>query len=422
MAAPSQDGGAKPPALLPWSMPATGSARATEYMSQVPAAARTGVVQSPSTYTTTPLGQPRPVPQGPTPAVKLPGVPQVVPQPLAPQSPWKLPSPQVAVPHGAAPVVEPERPPGKPPKPDKKSKPDRKGNRLEDYSYERSLPELNRVREEQPLAESTVSVSSKAVPLTWEAYDKLTPDQRAAVDFNTVLVDSREADLRFVKPLEGEALKQYNLDVESIFGKGGGSDIQAPATIKLLKKINFTAVGQDLDEFLSLERGVSAKELKDFEFSKADLKQLASFTGVGPVSPQSATEYAGVRSAENLAVVDTKAIQSALDTYKTRAATSPIPLDMRALIGTGDGFGPYKIPAGYGTADRDKAFAASYELLKQYPDKSGVSQLLADFKDRNWTPEDQQALWNYLDERTRRDVQMQGDTTSAQVRRLLGWE
>jgi hypothetical protein len=386
----------------------------TEYESQVPAAARTPAVglQSPPRYTTTPLGQTPPPakPAGPyvLPAVSpLKAVAEVAAQPVVPHSALQSQVPEQA----EKPVEE---------KPEKAEKP-KKRRDLEDYTYERSPVELARVRRETPSASSTVSTQDTAVALSWEAYDKLSSDQKAAVDFNTLLVEARQADLQFPKSYTEGAKKQYDMDVKSIFGEAGGSETIGYNTVALLKKIDFKAVGQDLDEFLSLERGISADELKDFKFSEKDLMGLASFNVGQTVAPD---QYEIVRSSKNMGAVDTAAIQSALNAYKSTITTkSPNSWDIKAALGLRSEFFPGETPAGN---DMNRLLDANldqaYEMLRANPNEAGMAAIFKDFETRAWTPEEQQALWTFLDERTQRDIQYLDDAAAAQVRTAIGWK
>jgi hypothetical protein len=160
----------------------------------------------------------------------------------------------------------------------------------------------------------SVAVEQKAAALTWDAYDKLTPDQRAAVDFNTLLVAAREKDLgiSYAKdPFTGEQKQQYDADVKEIFGDEGGSEKFAPNTVALLKQINLKALGQDLDEFLSLERAFTADELKDFKIEDLpELKQLGD-----------GANYSQARSIDNREVLDATIVQQSSEAI-TKAMTN----------------------------------------------------------------------------------------------------
>lgn len=304
---------------------------------------------------------------------------------------------------------------------------------LKGYTYELSPAEMELVREDRPNAAPAVHTNPKTVPMSWEKYNALTPDQRAAVDFNTLLAQAREvdlkADLKTFPNLYSEAdLKQYELDVASIFGPGGGSDTIGFRTVELLKKIDFTAVGQDLDEYLSMERGISDKELKDFTFSKDALKQVSLSTFQGTLAPDRLDqEYAAARAPANLAAVDTAAITAALNAYKntfsTRGANTGSVIDE---LGIQMSAPMMELPgyerAGNYEAKFDQSLKDAYDFLRGNPTPEGMAAIFDDFKARNWTAEDQQMLWNYLNDRTRREIQYFEDAGSKQIRDLLGWE
>lgn len=414
----------------------------------------------------------------------------------------------LVVPHGAAPAEEAE--PRKPalPKPVKTPKPVQtpkqpSGRELQDYSYELSPRELDRVRRENPLASATVSKTNTLKPLSWDEYDALTADQRAAVDFNSALVEARERDLKTDdKWYTKEDRAQFAKDVEEMFGAEGGSAQMAPATMALLKKINFKAVGQDLDEFLSLERGIGVKELKNFQFSTNALKQLdTSLVVPKPPEPPAAPEapaieflppeppslltweeqlglpplgtdptapvvpgtspaehahevaaayriaskaaddrYAALRTPENMAAVDTAAIKSALEAYRARVAggaphawSAPRALsDIESLLITPIGYGRRGTPDKKFTDTNgvahsyeemlDMSFKDAYSYLMAHPDQTGLAALFQDFKDRDWSEEEQQQLWDYINNRTMQDVQVMDSSAARAVRTALGWK
>jgi hypothetical protein len=104
--------------------------------------------------------------------------------------------------------------------------------------------------------------NAKARRLTWEEYNALTPEEQDIADLNKLLVRSREADLTRDRKLKPAQMAQYTADVAAIFGPDGGSKVVAPKTVDLLKSIDFKGVGQDLDDFLSLNKGITVDEVK----------------------------------------------------------------------------------------------------------------------------------------------------------------
>lgn len=111
--------------------------------------------------------------------------------------------------------------------------------------------------------------------LTWDEYQKLSDDQRAAVDFNTALVRAREKDLNAHYDATPQQKATYDKALENMFGPDGGSDIFAPETLALLRKSGIKGdgtAGADMDDFLGLKNAISAKELEGFSF---DPKEVA---------------------------------------------------------------------------------------------------------------------------------------------------
>lgn len=332
---------------------------------------------------------------------------------------------------------------------------------LTEYEYKVNAPELQRLRENDPKAADTIMTEVTSAPMTWEAYDALTPDQRAAVDFNTLLIEAREKDLAPKEPMTASEWIEYGNDVRSMFGEQGGSRRSAPNTVALLKSIDFKAVGQDLDEFLSMERGISVDELANFSFSADDVAQLSAFdaadisdlgtttvTGVtetgaklppavreamekGAPPVQPGEDYASVRTAQNLAAIDTALIQGALDAYKQRLASgTTAPWSIEAALGTKQDYKPSEMPLGYVVSDNPMDYRAQlsiafddvYNLLRGNPNQDGLDAMFADFTARNWTEQDKQELWAYLDDRTRRELTYMDDQDAQLIRNILGWK
>ena len=344
-------------------------------------------------------------------------------------------------PAGALPVVETEvKPKGSPAPgaaPSKISRPKRPGDRreLQDYSYTLSIPERLRVQQENPKASDVVTTEGDtATPLSWEEYDKLSGDQRAAVDFNTMLVQAREVDLAADEKWYSDSEKaQYAKDVAEMFGPLGGSDKLGIKTVELLKKIDFKAVGQDLDEFLSLERAVTSKELKNFSFSKKALKELSNFSITVQAKPQeeAVAEYMAARTNENMAAVDTAAIKAALDAYKNTITSGGAgvwdpavalgPLQPSAAMMT--------MPAGYGRASSDgkalefdRVLESAYDALRANPNETGLAAVIDHMNSKNWADDKRQELWDYINDRTLRETQYLNDSVAQEIRAALGWK
>jgi hypothetical protein len=158
---------------------------------------------------------------------------------------------------------------------------------LKPYSYlpsDAQIKELQRLYQtEQPKEGEEKVAPSGALEvddmqvgrMTWEEYDALTDEQRMAVEFNTQLFRARRKDLKQrIDPYEARAMKdEYEQKVEEMFGADGGSSIFAPNVVKLLDEVDFKAVGQDLDQFLSMERAIDADELAQFTMKRMPIEQ-----------------------------------------------------------------------------------------------------------------------------------------------------
>ena len=109
-----------------------------------------------------------------------------------------------------------------------------------------------------------------AAPMTPKAYNALTPEQRAAVDFNTALIAAREEDLKsgwMIRRMPEEARAEY----QKMFGEDAPTAGFAESTHRLLRKVGYTGEA-DMEDFLSLEMATDIKDLKNLKFDeKLDL-------------------------------------------------------------------------------------------------------------------------------------------------------
>jgi hypothetical protein len=244
-----------------------------------------------------------------------------------------------------------------------------------------------------------------AAPLTEEGYQALSADQKAAVDFNTLLVEARERDLGQEWNLTPEERKEYDRRVNEIFGPQGGSQTVAPTVVSLLNSIDFKAVGQDLDEYLSLERAITADKLKDFTLGDSELKLL-----------EGGTKYADVRTPENLsAVEDTAVAQSKAFIEKAMQDANTVLWDFESTMGNTLSWmdvDTSAAPLGYGlpgtrtdenSALMDQWLQGSYSALAS--GKASLEDVFADMEANKFTDENKQGFFNYVDRRTKQEAQ-----------------
>jgi hypothetical protein len=289
-----------------------------------------------------------------------------------------------------------------------------------------------------------ITVDASVAELSWDEYDKLTDAQKAAIDHNTRMVEARNKDVTAKATLHPEDMGDYNSKVKKIFGEGGGSDLYAPNLVNLLDEINFQAVGADLDEFLSLERAIDASELANFEY--ADDTKVIPFeakperlvgTGVGVTKVPGMSNYAEARSTENLAAIDTLAVQQsqkAIEAVMTDA--NKVLWDFQSTFKGREAFSIEDIPYGFGSAEErgetpaengltmDLWTQQAWQALKD-PTDNPLPAIEEAFQSFKFTPEEQQNFWNLVNQKTKDEQQYGaiGEGRSAEeIRKMLGWK
>jgi hypothetical protein len=313
---------------------------------------------------------------------------------------------------------------------------------------------------------------NELAPVTWKQWDKMTPDQQQAATWNSQLWKASQRDIklagkRSTQGWDPERQQQYDDRVTAIFGEGGGSEIRAINTLKLLEEINFTAVGQDLDEYLSGERLITAEEMKNFKVGTSDPvvgvikktteRETLPFS-IGPVTPLSAPgprdsdvttttvdNYEEIRSTANLAALDAAAVR-ALDTEITERMSSAKTAGWNipsVLSSKDEKWTPDKIPMGYSNPAYRGIDPESNEakLEQWYKDmwlnindpEQKVEDVLAaverSFTVDNFSPQERQEVWDWLDKQTSFQLEYGQPTDIGfslrdpqEIRRALGWE
>ncbi|MGV0949419.1 MAG: hypothetical protein ACOYB3_02015 [Azonexus sp.] len=201
---------------------------------------------------------------------------------------------------------------------------------------------------------------TESAALTWEAYDSLGDQQKAAVDWNTLLIDAREKDFSEALDVASPEQKvQYDSEVERLFGTAGGSERFAPNTMKLLSELDVVQLGQDLDEYLSLERAIDDTQIADFKFTEKDIATMNNLAGGDKELKQS---YAATRTGGNLQAVNTANVQAAVDKIKV-SLTNPeaVTASFDSLMYGNPEAGV--VPLGFGDSKTDAAFQTALSVL-----------------------------------------------------------
>lgn len=100
--------------------------------------------------------------------------------------------------------------------------------------------------------------------LTDDEYAHLSPKQRAAVDFNSMLATAVRKDLKRqdrYKNVPEQARATYDESVKNMFGKEGGSELYAPETMAVLRQLKIEDPTDDLDDYLGMKVAITEKDL-----------------------------------------------------------------------------------------------------------------------------------------------------------------
>lgn len=127
-------------------------------------------------------------------------------------------------------------------------------------------PEAIKVDTADQEAEAKTYRARKSKEMSWDDYLGLSDRARAAVDFNTMLVQARQKDLRSDYEPNDAQREVYDKAVERMFGEEGVSETFAPETLALLNDVGFKETDakrfDDLDDFLGLSAALTAKDIE----------------------------------------------------------------------------------------------------------------------------------------------------------------
>lgn len=129
-------------------------------------------------------------------------------------------------------------------------------------------------------AEAKTYRARKTKEMSWDDYLGLGERGRSAVDFNTMLVQARQKDLKSEYEPNVKQQEIYDIAVERMFGKEGVSETFAPETLALLNDIHFEQTDakrfDDLDDFLGLSSALTARDIDNIGMLKGPDPVLGS--------------------------------------------------------------------------------------------------------------------------------------------------
>lgn len=110
------------------------------------------------------------------------------------------------------------------------------------------------------------NIRKRTDEMTDAEYNALDPKQKAAIDFNTMLVDAVRRDRKLQDEYDPTKADQryYDAAVSNMFGDTQPDALQyAPETLAVLKQIGYNDPQADINDFLSLKATIKTSDLKD---------------------------------------------------------------------------------------------------------------------------------------------------------------
>lgn len=239
--------------------------------------------------------------------------------------------------------------------------------------------------------------------MTWEDYQNLSPKARAAVDFNTMLVQAVRRDAKLRDEYEESGIskterERYDRAVYATFGKDGGSDLYSPETVSLLRSIDLTDKTGDLDDYLGLNAAITAGDLKHIKETPGPTAYEAKANPVQLNKLQLTNDLAN-KTAE---------MQRALAKGNELLAS----INMTANLARGERTEMYggfarKPPGellGYDDGELSQYFRAAYDLLAQKRGQKDVDLQFQEFNEK-LSPSELRAFMNYADTRSKQALE-----------------
>lgn len=261
-----------------------------------------------------------------------------------------------------------------------------------------------------------VKIKEEVNKLSWDEYNNLTPLQRAAVDYNTMLVKAVKRDRRMQDQYDpnDEQMATYTNTVERMFGDKGGlsATTYAPETVALLNQLGYQGdKAGNLDDFVNLDAALQTKDLKRLDkaedlglrrggagspFSNPVMKERMDFLG-GMVS---ATENAQAAALEK---------GNKLLAQFSQASFSQLRGDDVERLG---GFDVAETGRGFGDSTQDATFQ---QLFDYFADKSQDSETMLYALQSDWSEKERKAFMSYAQKRLLTAAQANVAPTESQL-------
>lgn len=255
-------------------------------------------------------------------------------------------------------------------------------------------------------------------------YNALSDREKAAVDFNTLLVDAVKKDLANQKAYDPTSNQKdsYDAYVEEMFGKDRGSTLYAPETVGLLMKLGrndkngewngLRDSDADLDDFLGLNAAITADDLTNIDLNVpeatgvvAGLTRSQELENGTLPSGQYRVELSRMLADRTATMQESLAKGNAmLDTIYSTSLVSrnDILKEIGGLSNTPKtmlGYGETKRREDGGADNIDTYFRDAYDLIADKATKDERDAVLARISSP-LKPDEWQQFWEYADQRS----------------------
>lgn len=279
-----------------------------------------------------------------------------------------------------------------------------------------TAPEAEKVGEE-PEREQDKAKGRKSYEMTWDDYEALSDQQRAAVDFNTMLVEARQKDLKLQDKYEASPSQRstYNQAVERMFGDDGGSQLYAPETVAVLNQIGFEATdarrGDDLDDFLGLKAAITEKNIEDFALPSKQSPAKQVLTGYENaidslpfvnVTGDSRADLTAQLTAKT-ATLEDKLAQGNKLLQNFQASTRFARNEELQYFGGRPN--DVKVPLGFGESADDQYFRTAFETIANKAYDQDMDQVIGLITQDLGPKGQMDAFWKYVDLRTKQAME-----------------
>jgi hypothetical protein len=252
----------------------------------------------------------------------------------------------------------------------------------------------------------------KVQRMTWEEYNKLSSTQRAAIDFNTMLVRAVRKDLKLQDEYDPNAEQRvaYNTQAAKMFGaKGRDSETYAPETMAVLQQIKFKDVNADLDDFLGLRAAITEDDLKNLPLLQSTSPDAVRSSNLSPAQLEGTTFKYGLATS-TMALEQALAKGNATLRSVTAQVAQDMNLNLRGFGGVenkahaGLGFAPFKAVPGTADepADLNSYFQSAYAKLANEDNAEAVDTILGKMGEVT-SPEQYKAFLDYANIRSNND-------------------